>query len=502
METPVKAPPGEAVHSGGKALEFGPEGADLESPGNSGALISPEERIAEFRELRSAGFLCLDGDFFPSVHYPPITMYPPITQEAMFKGYDNPEGNRFDIYVHLPFCITCCTFCHYPGKYGYAREEEKDHYLEMLEKEMDISRRVLGVDKFAARSILIGGGTPTFLTPEQLERFLRSFAERVDLRQRTQFNYDVDPKTLLGAEGRERLEIMRSFGVDRLTIGVQSLNDEILRKMNRNHDAREALEAIRATREMGFQVNIEFIFGYPGLTTEIWREDMEKAVGLGVEEIQLYRLKVVPYGDRTGTITRKFSDHEEEFVPVEEALRMKQTAINILAENGYTENLRRVYTKEKKHFSHYAHNQCCNLFDQIGFGLTAFSSLRDRFVLNTQSFEEYYDLVGRGRLPLNRGLTRSFEDQLRWHLILPLKNREVHKKRFFKRTGMAVNDVFGGKIERLKKYGLLVEDERRVALTPLGAFFADESCQVFHDPKYLPFPRSAYAPAELNPYWD
>ena len=98
---------------------------------------------------------------------------------------------------------------------------------------------------------------------------------------------------------------------------------------------------------------------------------------------------------------------------------MKQLAISILDRNGYHENLRRVFTREKKDFSLYAHDQCCMLYDQIGFGLTAFSSLRDRFGLNTQDFDEYYAMIAQGRLPLNRGLVRSKEDQIRWAIILP-----------------------------------------------------------------------------------
>lgn len=466
------------------------------------ASVSPEERIKDYRELQKAGLICLDDDFFPSVHYPPITMYHPITQEELFKGYENPEDKRFDVYAHIPFCKKCCVFCHYPNKFGDKWSEEKDFYLSMMEKEIDIYLRVLGLDRVLARSILIGGGTPTYLTPAQLERFLRFFTAKVDTRLCTQFNYDVDPQTLLGTEGKQRLELLKSFGVDRLTIGVQALNSDILQRMNRHHSVEEAVESVHVCKEMGFQINIEFIFGYPGQTLDIWRKDIEKAVTLGVEEIQLYRLKVIPYGDQTGVITKKFAGKRDDFVPVDETIRMKQTAMQILAEHGYLENLRRVFTRDKRHFSHYAHNQCCNLFDEIGFGLTAFSSLRDRFGLNTQYFEEYYSLIQQGRLPLNRGLVRSKDDQMRWSMVLPLKNREVYKKRYFNRTGLSLDQVFRNKIEKLKKCNLVIEDDKVVKLTPLGAFFADEVCLSFHNLKYMPFSESAFAPGELNPYHD
>lgn len=457
--------------------------------------------VDDFKRLQKAGLIPMDGDFFPSVHYPPITMYPCISEDELFEGYHNPPDNRFDIYVHIPFCIRQCVFCHYPVKIGEL-SQEKDYYLDILEREMDIYMNRLGLKAIKPRSILVGGGTPTYLSPGQLKRFLDYFVARVDLTSCTQFSYDVDPPTLLGPEGAERLKIMKSYGVDRLTIGVQSLNDNILERMNRPHTAREAIESIKQSRKAGFKINIEFIFGYPGQRLENWIEVMQQAVALDTEEIQLYRLKIIPYGDHTGCVKDLFVSHPEEFVKFEEAIMMKQIAITILSKNGYSENLRRVFTKKREDFSHYADNQCCKLFDQIGFGLTAFSSLRDRFGLNTQYFEKYYSLVEQGKLPVDRGLIRKKDDQLRWCLILPLKNREVYKKFYQKQTGFSLNDVFRKKIERLKELGLLYEDDNIISLTKLGAFFADEVCEQFHHPNYIPFPESVYACGELNPYND
>ncbi len=460
-----------------------------------------QERTGDLTRLQDAGLVCLDGSFFPSVHYPPITMYPPADEESLFEGYVNPDDGLFDIYVHIPFCIRQCAFCHYPVMTAYS-DGEKDYYLSMLEKEMDIYMRRLGLRAVKARSILVGGGTPTHVTPSQLTRFLKFFTARLDVSSCTQFNYDVDPLTLLGNEGMERLNIMKSYGVHRLTIGVQSLDDGILQKMNRHHTAEDAIKAIERSRNVGFKINIEFIYGYRGQTLENWIDVMEKAAALGTEEIQLYRLKLSAYGDRQGPVLKSFNKNPEEFPSVEDVILMKQIAFLILSYNGYNENLRRVFSKDPNVFSHYADNQCCKLFDQIGFGLTAFSSLRDRFVLNTQDFKEYYAAIERGKLPANRGLIRNEDDRLRWAIILPLKNRKVYKKFYRLQTGASLNEVFRGKIEKLKNYGLLYEDDVVLELTQLGAFFADEVCQQFHHPDYAPFPKTAYARGELSPYDD
>jgi oxygen-independent coproporphyrinogen-3 oxidase len=459
-------------------------------------------RVADFNRFREEGLICRDGEFFPSVHYPPITMYHEVDEDALFKTYTLPQDRKFDVYAHIPFCKQRCVFCHYPVMLG-KKQAEMDQYLAAMEKEMDIYMRRLGIDRIKVRSILVGGGTPSYLSPQQLTHFLNFFTRRLDLSECEQFNWDVDPSTLVGQEGLERLRILRDYGSDRLTLGIQSLDPTVLDIMNRPHDKSVALEAIENSQSLGYQTNIEFIFGHPGETLASWVASMREAVTLGTEEIQLYRLKVEAYGDYQAPVKKLIEKRPDNVPTHDEAIMMKQLAIDILAENGYRENLRRVYTKERKHYSCYAHNQCCMLYDEVGFGLTAFSSLRDRFILNTQNFGEYYQAIEEGRLPLNRGLVRNLDQQIRWAIVLPLKNRDVYKKTFQRLTGgTSLNDLFRPKIERLKAYGLLQENERNLGLTELGTFFADEVAHQFHHEKYIPHPREAYAGGPLNPYHD
>jgi len=459
-------------------------------------------RLNDLDRLRELGIVAKGADFSPSgVHYPPITKYSPISEDEMFAGYRMPPDGRLDVYAHIPFCKTRCTFCHYPLKLGPKMVEEKDRYLAALEKEMDLYLRRLGIDRIKPRSILVGGGTPTFLTPVQFRRFLESFNKRVDLLASSQFSYDVDPNTLIGPDGEERLRMMRDFGVHRLTIGIQSLNPEVLRLMNRHHGRNEALEAIEASKKAGFQVNIEFIFGYPGQTLENWAEVVDEACRLDVEEIQLYRLKVEAYGDYQGPIKQVLEKKKQPVPTNEDAIVMKQLAIEILDQHGYREEiLRRVFTRHPEHYSHYAHNQCCRLVDEVGFGLTAFSSLVDRFVLNTADFDEYYAKIEAGQLPVNRGLVRSKEDLARWAVVLPLKNRTIRERDFQRVTGgISLKDVFPEKMRLLKEAGLVTDTKWGVTLTTLGRFFADETVQQFFEPDHLPFPADDYMPGPLHP---
>jgi len=472
---------------------------DVPPPNRAALIEQAKERVADFHRMRDAGLVNKKGDFYPSVHYPPIVMYPPMTDDELLEGYQMPADGMVDIYAHVPFCNSHCVFCHYPVKLG-PQLDEKSKYLNAFLKETDIWKSRLGVDRIKARSVLVGGGTPTFLSVDQFRKFLDGFCERTDLSQCRQFNYDVDPNTLIGPEGSKRLAMMREYGVDRLTIGVQSLDEKILKKMGRHHGRAQALEAIQACLDAGYIVNIEFIFGYPGQSIEGWLDVIEEACKLGVHEIQLYRLKIEAYGDHQGAVKNYVALKPEEAPSNEEQFVMKQSAILMLRHYGFHENLRRVFSRRRGDYSVYAHNQCCVQFDQIGIGLTAFSSLRDRFALCTQNFDEYYNCIENGHLPINRGYRRTPEDQARWAIVLPIKNRNVRPKNYRRLTGLALDEVFRNKIEALKAHGVVRETEKALELTQLGAFFADETAQQFHSPDFVPYPREEYCEGPLNPY--
>ena len=457
-------------------------------------------RVEQLHELQESGLVAKTGEFYPSVHYPPITMYSPIEADEFLDTFTLAPDGLMSVYVHIPFCDTRCVFCHYPVAVGLS-EDKKDRYMRYLNKEMDLWLDRLGVDRIKAMSVLIAGGTPTAMSPARFARFHEDFVKRVDLGPCTQLAYDVHPRTLLGPDGTERLRIMRDHGSERLTIGVQSFDDVLLKKMNRGHTGQEALDSIKACHDAGYKdVCVEFIYGYPGQTMESWIRDMRLAIDSGVEEIQVYRLKVIPYGDEAGPILRMSSNTKAQFCSLEETLLMKEVANQMFAEAGMKQTLTRVFARDPDNLSHYARDQCCTLADQVGFGLSAFSSLRDRFSINPDSMTEYCDRLDRGLIPVNRGLVRSLDENRRWNVILPLKNWKVYKSNFVEHTGADLIETFGHQIDELKEFGLVTEDVRKIILTDKGRFFADEICQQFHTESYIPFKRDEYAEGPLNPY--
>ncbi len=460
-----------------------------------------DQAVRDLHELIGLGLTNKDAEFDSILQYPPIKTSRPMSEEEFFKDYSRPKDEPLTIYAHIPFCIKQCIFCHVPNIIA-ASDAEKDLYLDNLIKEMDLWMRRLGVSKLKARSILLGGGTPTHLTPAQLERFLKAFTSRIETDAAVQFSCDLDPLTVIGHEGRERLKIMKAFGVTRLSMGAQSFSDEILKNMNRHHNAADTVRAIGQVKEMGFKQEIEFIYGYPGDTREQWVSTLKQALSYDLDEIMIYRLKIIPNVSHKAAITALLDKRGDLLTFNEEAIRFKAIGYKILEDAGYRETVERSFTRQPGLFSNYRNDFMGCQNDTVSFGYYALTMFRDRFAQKTRDLGEYNKAVGEGRIPLRAGLIRNRDQQLRRNILMPLENRGLPKKQFQDITGLQVREVFGKKIDLLKKYGLLEETAEFLNPTHKGRFFIDDVTQFFYHPDLLPFPREKYNEGPLNPYID
>lgn len=453
--------------------------------------------------LEHVGLLPKDGKFFPAILYPPKTLYPSMTEEEFLADIRERPAHPLVAYAHIPFCPYRCEFCHFYTQLG-ATKKRKDRYLSALLQELDLYLERLKLKLLPAEALSLGGGTPTCLTPAQLERFLDGFTRRMEPGLWKQFTCDVDPTTIIGNEGRERLRVLRNFGVDRVTIGAQSFDDRLLGRMNRKHSGREVVRAVEAARGAGFEsVAIDLIFGYPGQTLDSWIKSMEAAVSIDVDALQLYRLRIEPHGYMPGAIQKRHSRSAKGFPSLDSILTMKAVGRLIAEGNGYSDRRStRLFTRKHEYASLYFEEICCKLSDYIGLGVSSFSSLHGRLGMNgAASVEDYCERVERGEIPIRRGMTLNRNDELRRLLVAPLKNIGiVFRKAYRDAAGANLHEIFGERIALLCAYGLLTEDQNKIELTDKGRFFADEVCIQFYEAPFLPFPKEAYTEGELSPH--
>ncbi|MEK7233531.1 MAG: coproporphyrinogen-III oxidase family protein [Elusimicrobiota bacterium] len=450
--------------------------------------------------LRRLGLLPLDGSFFPAIYYPPLTKYPACDAKKLLEDIGSNAAVQAALYIHIPSCKTRCTYCHWVVTLGDS-PADMDVYLDHLEKEMELWGRMLG-RRLAPGSILIGGGTPSILPSAQMRRLMRAVTSRFDLSGCLQFSFEVEPTTVLGREGLEKLSILKDHGVDRISMGVQFLNDDVLKRMGRPHASADALAAVANVRRAGFEsLSIDLIYGSPGSTPGNWLRTLRSAQAAGVDAYQLYRLRIEPHGDKKGAVHAQFQRVPDSFPALEQVYLMKELGVLFSEQNGYKENFRRIFSRSPRHISYYLRDYCCRLRDVVGMGISSWSNVQGRLALNTgHSLKRYYAAISAGRLAIDRGLRRTEEDEKRWAFVLPLKSYGVSKIRYREAVGAEADAVFGKKIKMMKATGLLEDDATRVALTRRGQFFADEVCMQFYEPKFLPFPQTAYSKGPLNPY--
>ncbi len=475
----------------------------MRSTKNNAMIESARDKVAslDLDGLKAAGFLPLHDLFFPAIYYPPLTMYSPMAEEQVLAGYVHNPAYPASLYVHIPFCPTKCTFCHWTTSTNDSKEDI-DKYLGYLEKEMALWKLKLNAGSIAPTSILVGGGTPTLPSPQQMSRYLTAIRKNFDLNRCVQFTVEAEPRTLLGQEGQEKLRVLKSCGVDRISLGVQSFDDAMLKAMNRDHSAKEAIAAIQGIKTAGFKsLSIDLIYGYPSQSVDSWIDTLETAHQLPIDAYQLYRLRIVPHGDKKGAIKHKYEKSPAPFGKLEDIYMMKAVGRAIAAKNGFNESFRRIFSRTPQDRSEYLMDYCCNLNNVVGVGISSWSNLQGRLVLNTSDgYKAYYDLIDKGKLPGNRGKLRSEDDERRRALVLPLKNTCVIKENYKISTGMSVEEAFNGRLSKIKQYGFLEETPERLALSEKGKFFADETVMQFYHPSYLPFPKSEYAEGVLNPH--
>lgn len=217
------------------------------------------------------------------------------------------------LYLHIPFCKRVCAYCDFFKEVGTRRMAP---LVEAMHREMEARRGYLGGE--AVHTRYFGGGTPSLCPPELLEGLLEHAARLFDCSEVVETTLEANPDDL----SPDYLEALRRAGIDRLSIGIQSFDDDCLRLMNRRHTAAQAIEAVRNARKAGFgNLTVDLIFGVPGFGGDSLRRSLDQALRLGVEHISAYHLTIEP-----GTAFGRRMERGE-FAPVDEAVSEAEYAL-------------------------------------------------------------------------------------------------------------------------------------------------------------------------------
>lgn len=379
---------------------------------------------------------------------------------------------RLSLYIHIPFCVQKCRYCDFYS--AAATQEEKLQYTELLCREIRSWGRMLR-EQYSVYTIFAGGGTPTCLSPECLEKIGAAVRESFDCDELTEFTTEANPGTVT----KEHLTAWQQMGINRVSLGLQSAQNRELQMLGRIHSYEEFLTTYQMIRQSGtFQINIDVMAAIPEQTLESYQDTLEKIVSLKAEHISSYSLIVEPgtvFGDweENGTLKRVDEDTDRQ---------MYDWTGKYLQQMGYHRYEISNYCRSGMECKH----NCVYWTggEYLGLGVNASSYLegyRFRVPVSRKSYRSYVDQICQLAKNESAGLQKAIQGmdeleitdqkaQMEEFMFLGLRMMAgVSEQEFYQRFGISMMEVYGDTIKKYQKMNLICcKDTGRVALTDKG----------------------------------
>ncbi|HHL2029889.1 TPA: radical SAM family heme chaperone HemW [Clostridium perfringens] len=363
--------------------------------------------------------------------------------------------DKISLYIHIPFCAQKCLYCDFPS---FAR---KDHlrkaYIEALDKEI-ISLREKH-NNLEINTIFIGGGTPSVLEADELECLLKEVA-KLNMAKDVEYSMECNPGNLT----EEKLEVMKKYGVNRISMGLQAKQDNLLKGLGRIHNYKTFKENFLLAKKVGFNnINVDLMFGLPNQRLNEWEETLREIISLEPAHISAYSLII-----EEGTAFYNLYENDKLKLPTEEEERkMYHLAKKILEENGFNQYEISNYAKEGKECRH--NLSYWNMDNWIGVGSAAASYINGKRIKNISSVEEYINSINEKGEAVEEIINNSKNDNMEEFMFMGLRKiNGIDENEFKNRFSMNINDVYG---EILNKYigeGLLIRESGRIFLSEKG----------------------------------
>ena len=366
------------------------------------------------------------------------------------------------IYIHIPFCKQKCFYCDFCS---FANKNEmQEKYVEAVINEI---KNITHKEKYAVTTIYFGGGTPSILYPEYIKNILQEIESSFEILDDAEITIEINPGTV----NEEKLKKYKEYGINRLSIGLQSANDKILKKIGRIHDYKQFEETFFYARKCGFKnINVDLMIGLPTQTIEDVKQTLEKIIQKNPEHISVYSLII-----EEGTIIEKLINENKLQLPNEETERiMYWTVVNELKENGY--NQYEISNFSKKTYESRHNTNCWKQKQYIGLGTSAHSYLNKKRYSNTNNIEEYIKNIQENNISKNITIheEQTEESTMNEYMLLGLRmiqgiNINEFKQKFKTDPTVKYKEI----LEKLQKENLIQITKTSIKLTKQGIDFGN-----------------------------
>ncbi|HEY3954514.1 MAG TPA: coproporphyrinogen-III oxidase family protein [Streptosporangiaceae bacterium] len=375
-------------------------------------------------------------------------------------------------YVHIPYCTAICDYC------GFSVERVKNadtgRYVRALHTEIS---RAADLGRLAGHEFVcghFGGGTPSTLPPDQLVGVKKQLDSRALVRPGAEVTVEVNPISFT----REHADVYAAGGINRISVGVQSFDDQILRLIGRPHragDVANVVEVIHAAQIENFSLDI--IYGVPGQDIGQLRDDLKRAADTGATHLTCFRLEIIPY---TALKLREAAGELPPRASQQLLNEMDDVITETLAGFGYGNY--GAFNFAKPGFQS-VHNDIAFGAPQgeyIGFGNSSYSYFNDCIYANHATVPRYIADVEAGRDPIALGSRATALERMSRYFVLGVKLRRVPRRGFTERFGLEPEQVFGAVLDDLTERGMLRLTDDTYVLTGLGTQYVNNVCKAFY----------------------
>jgi oxygen-independent coproporphyrinogen III oxidase len=405
--------------------------------------------------------------------------------QALHDRRDGLSGRAqpLSLYVHIPFCESLCYYCAC-NKIITKHKERSVDYLRLLEREVELQASHLG-QGHSVSQLHFGGGTPTFLSDEQLAQLMALLRHHFNLVPGGEYSIEIDPRTV----SAERLQVLHRLGFNRVSFGVQDFDPQVQKAVHRVQPVEQTFALTQAARDIGFEsVNVDLIYGLPMQTEASFERTIEQINRLRPDRIALYAYAHLPERFKP---QRRI--HAEQLPVAGAKVAMLAGAMRHLMQAGYVyigmdhfalpEDALAVAKRQgrlHRNFQGYSTQPDCDL---IALGVSSIGRVGATYSQNAKTLEEYSDFLQQGRLPIVKGLALSRDDLARRAIIMALmcQGRLAYESIEAAHL-LSFKTAFRAELERLhelQEQGLVTLDEHGIEVTPMGWFFVRGVAMVF-----------------------
>lgn len=420
---------------------------------------------------------------YPTVPYWENTPSEQTWINLLNQSFDDAEKSNqgLALYLHIPFCESLCTYCGCNTRITRKHSVAKP-YLDTILEEWNLYEKKLGRNQYLLSELHLGGGTPTFLSPDELRYLFDSLLVKFKLAPSYEFSIEVDPRVT----SKEQLKVLAEYGFKRVSMGIQDFDPKVQKIVNREQSFEEVKELTDASRELGYtSVNYDLIYGLPFQTQKSIKDTFEKINLLRPDRIAYYSYAHVPWIKPS---QRKFT--ENDLPQADEKRALYELGRLFLENNGYkeigmdhfaleTDSLWKAYQSKSLHrnFMGYISRKVSPL---IGLGVSSISDSWTAFSQNEKHLESYVRQVKDGQIPILRGHVLTEEDLiLREHILNLMTQFHTNWDNDLKSSARNTLGSATERLSELSRDGLVQLKQNECKITEKGRPYIRNVCMAF-----------------------